>query len=45
MHHSAFDGRALKEYAILALSFLIDNREALIEDGRLFFAVKGLKNS
>ena len=26
---------ALKEYAILALSFLIDNREALIEDGRL----------
>lgn len=26
---------ALKEYSILALSFLIDNREALIEDGRL----------
>ena len=36
---------ALKEYAILALSFFTDNREALIEDGRLFFAAKGLKNS
>lgn len=26
---------ALKEYSIIALSFLIENREALIEDGRL----------
>jgi len=28
---------ALKEYTRQALSFLIENREALIEDGRLVF--------
>ena len=39
MLHTGMPQNALKEYTRTALSFLIENREALIEDGRLVKAV------